>query len=74
MEKEGYNVIVKTRRYKVQFYLNYPTDFISAESKISSCNCQAWQREREKYKNKGDKKGRREAYFCYLIEKCVYMS
>ena len=49
--------------------------FISAQpKKLSSCNCQTEQRRREKYKNKGDKKGRREVYFCYLKEKCVYIS
>ena len=48
---------------------------ISAQpKKLSSSNCQAWQRGREKYKNKGDNKEGREVYFAYLKEKCVYIS
>ena len=50
-------------------------DFISAQPKKLSCrNCQAWKRGKEKYKDKGDKKTRREAYFWYLKENCVYIS
>ena len=59
---------------KVQLYPNQ-INFISAQpKKLSSSNCQTWQRGREKYENKGAKKGGGKSYFCYLKEKCVYIS
>ena len=61
-------------RYKVQLYPNQ-VNFIPAQpKKLSSSNCQVWQRGREKYKNKGDEKEGKEAYFCYLKEKYFYIS
>ena len=47
--------------------------FISAEPKKSTSNCQAKRRDKEMYKNKGDKKGAGKLTFVYQKEKaCLY--
>ena len=55
-------------RYKIQLYPNQVNFISSRPNKLSGRPGKGWE------KNKGYKNGEREAYLCYLKEKCVYIN